>query len=67
LATFQTVLGNLISETTGSLSNSSNTVKDILSAAGHQTETLLSQLIQLLKGSPQPSRPQIIPILPTFT
>ncbi len=64
LDTVQAVLGDLISGTTGTLNNSSNTVKDIILAAGNQTETLLSQLIQLFKGSPQQSIPQIIP---TFT
>jgi hypothetical protein len=48
LATVQAVLGDLISGTTGTLNNSSNTVKDILLAAGDQAVTLLSKLIQIV-------------------
>jgi hypothetical protein len=48
LATVQTVLNDLISGTTGTLSSTSNTVKDILLAAGDQAVTLLSKLIQIV-------------------
>jgi hypothetical protein len=67
LNTVQAVLNDLISGTTGSLNNSSNTVKDIILAAGNQTVTLLLELIELLNASPQQSYPLIRPPYPTFT
>jgi hypothetical protein len=50
LATIQTVLVNLISETTSTLSN---LVRDILLAADNQIEALLYELTQFFSGSPQ--------------
>jgi hypothetical protein len=50
LATIQTVLVDLISETTSTLSS---LVKDILLAADNQIESLLYELTQFFSGSPQ--------------